>query len=74
MEIQTKRNDVDDDHIKSSILKLAKLAEQRHDITQCFDRLILSFINGSAYFKIYRQFKMYNDPKTNPYLYMKKIT
>ena len=24
---------------------------------------------GKAYFKIYRQFKMYNDPALNPYLY-----
>ncbi len=24
---------------------------------------------GAAYFKVYRQFKMYNDPSLNPYLY-----
>ena len=26
---------------------------------------------GTAYFKVYRQFKMYNDPTLNPYLYAK---
>jgi hypothetical protein len=26
---------------------------------------------GRAFFKVYRQFKMYNDPSLNPYLYGK---
>jgi hypothetical protein len=27
---------------------------------------------GESYFKVYRQFKMYNDPKLNPAIYGEK--
>ena len=33
------------------------------------DRLLLEAGDGRAYFKVYRQFKMYNDPALNPQLY-----
>jgi hypothetical protein len=35
----------------------------------CLDRLLCQAHAGQAYFKVYRQFKMYNDPALNPYLY-----
>ncbi|WP_027389813.1 DUF4254 domain-containing protein [Chrysiogenes arsenatis] len=69
MAIQAHRDDADDNHRNACQLKLAKLQEQRTDISICFDRFIIGIANGTAHFKIYRQFKMYNDPKTNPYLY-----
>jgi hypothetical protein len=34
----------------------------------CLDALIADARAGRAYFKVYRQFKMYNDPRWNPAL------
>ena len=49
--------------------KLARLIEQRRDLAACLDQLLADSQAGLAHFKIYRQFKMYNDPTLNPYLY-----
>jgi hypothetical protein len=43
--------------------KLAVLEEQRHDLAACFDRLLEGCRSGRRYFKVYRQFKAYNDPR-----------
>jgi hypothetical protein len=68
MRVQTIRADVDDAHRSSSTVKLNKLLEQRADLGACLDALIEDTHNGRAYFKVYRQFKMYNDPRFNPAL------
>ena len=68
MRMQTERRDVDDAHRASSTAKLARLQEQRGDLGSCFDALLADAQAGRAYFKVYRQFKMYNDPKLNPAL------
>lgn len=68
MRLQTNRTDVDAQHRSSSIIKLNKLLEQRVDLGSCLDSLIESTQKGDAYFKVYRQFKMYNDPRFNPAL------
>ena len=47
----------------------ALIEQQRADLGACLDTLIADSQAGRAYFKVYRQFKMYNDPKLNPYLY-----
>jgi hypothetical protein len=69
MREQTLRTDVDAAHIESCQAKLAKLLEQRGDLAGCLDTLLTEAAAGKAYYKIYRQFKMYNDPKLNPQLY-----
>ena len=46
----------------------ARLREQRRDLADCLDRLLEEVACGQAVFKIYRQFKMYNDPNLNPAL------
>jgi hypothetical protein len=69
MREQTQRTDVDAAHITACEAKLAKLIEQRSDLGGCLDALLAGAAAGSAYYKIYRQFKMYNDPKLNPQLY-----
>ena len=69
MRAQTERADVDRGHIEACEAKLAKLSEQRSDLAACLDRLLGECARGESYFKIYRQFKMYNDPKLNPALY-----
>jgi hypothetical protein len=69
MRLQTQRKDVDAAHIEACAAKLARLVEQRHDLGACLDRLLLEASRGESYFKVYRQFKMYNDPKLNPAVY-----
>lgn len=68
MRAQTLRTDVDDAHRSSSQVKLDKLLQQRGDLGRCLDELIADTQAGKAYFKVYRQFKMYNDPRFNPAL------
>ena len=69
MRLQTERTDVDKDHIESCRSKLARLNEQRTDLAACLDRLLAEAERGETRFKVYRQFKMYNDPALNPAIY-----
>ncbi|HEY4540824.1 MAG TPA: DUF4254 domain-containing protein [Noviherbaspirillum sp.] len=68
MRAQTERRDVDESHRASCAEKLRRLIEQREDLGGCLDALLEDTRAGRAYFKVYRQFKMYNDPKMNPVL------
>ena len=69
MRRQTERIDAGAEHVQECRVKLARLEEQRRDLGGCLDRLLAECRAGTARFKIYRQFKMYNDPRLNPYLY-----
>ena len=69
MRRQTHRDDAGEEHIRSCVLRLQRLLIQRQDLAGCLDRLLSEARAGGAYFKVYRQFKMYNDPALNPYLY-----
>ena len=68
MRLQTQRADVDDAHRQASQVKLERLQTQRDDLAGCLDELIADSRSGRAYFKVYRQFKMYNDVRFNPAL------
>jgi hypothetical protein len=72
MRAQTLRTDVAREHIEACAAKLTRLEEQSHDLGACLDRLLEEAGRGDAYFKIYRQFKMYNDPSLNPAVYNEK--
>ena len=72
MRLQTQRGDVDRAHIDSCVLKLNRLNEQRADLAACLDRLLAECACGESHFKVYRQFKMYNDPALNPAMYGEK--
>jgi hypothetical protein len=72
MRLQTQRKDVDAEHLAACTGKLSQLEAQRGDLASCLDRLLAEAQAGTAYFKVYRQFKMYNDPKLNPQLYQPK--
>ncbi len=52
--------------------KLDVLREQRADLTACAAQLIDDFVEGRRFFKLYRQFKSYNDERLNPSLYKNK--
>jgi hypothetical protein len=68
MRAQTERSDADDEHRTSSRGKLDRLLQQRTDLGGCLDALLADCAAGRAHFKVYRQFKMYNDPRFNPAL------
>jgi len=63
MKEQTKRMDVDKAHIKKCCVKLEVLNQQRDDLIQELDKLFEDIALGKKQLKVYRQFKMYNDPK-----------
>jgi hypothetical protein len=69
MGLQAKRADADEAHRARCRAKLARLREQREDLAACLARLMREAMQGTACFKVYRQFKMYNDPTLNPWLY-----
>ena len=72
MGMQADRNDASPEHRENCRTKLERLREQRDDLAACLDALLEGISAGRTYFKIYRQFKMYNDPSLNPYLYASK--
>jgi hypothetical protein len=72
MRRQTERPDATPEHVAACRAKLARLAEQRDDLERCLRELLADCAAGRARFKVYRQFKMYNDPALNPHLYRAK--
>ena len=69
MDAQTRRSDVSAEHVSVCREKLRQIEVQRSDLASCFDRLLSLASEGRAFWRVYRQFKMYNSPETNPYLY-----
>jgi hypothetical protein len=72
MRLQTVRADVDDAHIERCASRLMRFLDQRRDLAGCLDRLAAEAMRGEAWFTVYRQFKMYNDPALNPAVYGEK--
>jgi hypothetical protein len=62
MGAQVVRGDADDGHRAACAERLQRLEEQREDLCRCLDQLLEDCARGHAWFKVYRQFKMYNDP------------
>ncbi len=63
MHEQTMRPDVSADHRQECQHKLAILTQQRDDLVEELNQLFREVIAGTKTLKVYRQFKMYNDPK-----------
>ena len=59
-------------HRQRNLDRLVLLQEQRDDLAACLDRLWQEVLAGRRRFKLYRQFKMYNDPDLNPAVYDRK--
>ena len=68
MSIQSNRKDISEEDIAIAKFKADQLKTQRDDLLKSFDNFFEALIDGKAFYKIYRQHKMYNDPKMNPYL------
>ncbi len=65
MQEELKRTDIDEEHLTKCQAKLEVLKEQYNDMTTSINQLLDDIAAGRKYMKVYRQMKMYNDPKFN---------
>lgn len=68
---QTERTDVDAVHIEKCKEKVAVLSNQRADLVAILAEFLDEIRAGKRAYRVYFQFKMYNDPSLNPQLYRK---
>ncbi len=69
---ETTRLDATEEHITKCTNKVSVLDEQITDLADCLDNVLKLLSEGKLKFKVYRQFKMYNDPELNPQLYKRQ--
>jgi len=72
MKEQARRKRSPAGHAFSCRQKLKVLLEQEKDLLGCLNALLKRVMAGKSRFKLYRRFKMYNDPLLNPALYLKQ--
>jgi cell division protein FtsB len=72
MQEQAQRADATKEHIAKVHARLEILHEQHNDLSSSLQELLNDLFAGRKRLKVYRQFKMYNDPTMNPYLYAAK--
>ena len=71
MEEESNRKDVSEDHRNNCQKKLDVLIEQRQDLSESIDQLLIDLSTGDKKMRVYKQMKMYNDESLNPVLYKK---
>ncbi len=69
MQEQAQRSDATPEHRARAAERLTILGEQLKDLSKSLGELVADIAAGRKRLKVYRQFKMYNDPTLNPYLY-----
>ena len=69
MREQADREDAGGAHRDKALGKVAILHEQLADLSASLAQLADDIAHGRRRLKVYRQFKMYNDPALNPHLY-----
>lgn len=69
MNEETLREEAADSHKAMCAHKVMVLDEQMEDLSNCLREVIELLGTRKLKFKVYRQFKMYNDPSLNPQLY-----
>jgi len=69
MEEQAQRGDAGDAHREKAVEKLRVMRQQHADLANSLQELVDDIEHGRKQLKVYHQFKMYNDPTLNPYLY-----
>ena len=71
MNQEATRESATEEHRAKCTEKLNVLLEQKEDLSQAIDQLLLDIENGDVKMKVYKQMKMYNDESLNPILYQK---
>lgn len=66
---QLERPDADAEHLEKVELRLSICRRQQVDLEHATGQLLDDIFSGRKRHQIYRQLKMYNDPRFNPYLY-----
>jgi hypothetical protein len=69
---QAARANASAEHRDKAEARLQILYHQQSDLSQSLGRLLQDVFAGRKVLRLYRQFKMYNDPTLNPYLYGSK--
>jgi hypothetical protein len=69
MALQTKRQDVNEEHRRACYDKLTVIQQQLEQLAFCLDTFFDEILAKKRTFRVYHQFKMYNDPTLNPELY-----
>jgi hypothetical protein len=69
---QLDRDDVDESHLSRVGQRLAICKLQQRDLAASLKDLLVDIQAGRKKHRVYRQFKMYNDPTLNPYLYQRQ--
>ena len=72
MQEEVDRTDATGDHIDKCNFKLGVIKQQILDLRTALAELIDGCLSGRRGFRVYFQFKMYNDPELNPALYGNK--
>jgi len=71
MKEESEREDVSHAHRNNCQKKLNVLIEQREDLSESIDQLLIDLSAGEKKMRVYKQMKMYNDESLNPVLYKK---
>ena len=69
MNEDSRREEITPEHRERSLQRLAVLRLQRSDLFAALGELLADYLAGRKRMKLYRQFKMYNDPTLNPEMY-----
>lgn len=69
MQAQTERSDVDESHRQTCQRKLQTIHAQQQQLLSCLTQLLDEVKKKQRTFRVYHQFKMYNDPSLNPEIY-----
>ena len=72
MNEEATRSDASETHRAQCQVKLNVLLDQKSDMFNSIDQLLLDYENGDKFMKVYKQMKMYNDESLNPILYQGK--
>lgn len=74
MQEEVDRTDASAEHIAACAARVKVLTEQITDLSNALQQVLSDIENAVLSFKVYRQFKMYNDPSLNPQLYNRNNT
>jgi hypothetical protein len=69
MALQTTRQEASGEHKELCANKLTVIKQQLEQLALCLEQLLEEVQEKQRTFRVYHQFKMYNDPSLNPQLY-----